>query len=314
MNTRPPLNFENSARENFWLKKTRILRGLANLLIYRRLSLFLTDKGAGRLKKVNAKFSKGVDFWKFRVLTERRLEAKNSKKMRKICTEWVLVCKKLTYFNSRRLVESSSWGLKKGAFRAKMDAPRRTFFSGHFEHYFFDESQMLPPHAFSRIRLDKASRSFFSCLRRRQRKESSRLFQLSFPFLRECPWMNREWFINNIRVSFMLIRVAPQADNESRFIYVYAVCIPVNNSRWPFFWKNIIRIPWRFRFLFVTLQPTQPVPSRGRAGQCENWKSFWGHHAARRAGQRGKRRLTDVTVLWVQTSQTWIFAQEVMQR
>ena len=62
MNTRPPLNFENSARATFWLKKTRNLRGFAKWLEYRRLCLFLAVKGVRRLKKVNAKFSKGVDF------------------------------------------------------------------------------------------------------------------------------------------------------------------------------------------------------------------------------------------------------------
>ena len=151
--------------------------------------LILKENGSGRQKKVNAKFSKGVDFWKFRVLTERRIEAKKLQKNEKNLHGMGVGVQKLTYFNSRRLVESSSWGLKKGAFRAKMDAPRRTFFSGNFEHYFFDESQMLPPptrsveFAWTRLR----GRSFLACGAGREKSRpgcSSCLF-LSYANVRE---------------------------------------------------------------------------------------------------------------------------------
>ena len=90
--------------------------------------IILAKKGGGRLKKVNAKFSKGVDFWKFGVLTEEGFEAKIGKKMAWFLRRMGVVVQKLTFFNPRQRGETASWGQKKGDFRARMTPQDELFF------------------------------------------------------------------------------------------------------------------------------------------------------------------------------------------
>ena len=88
----------------------------------------MEKKGGGRLKKVNAKFSKGVDFWKFGVLTEEQVEAKKWQKNAKNLHRTGRDVQELTFFNSRRSVEFASEGQKTVDFWSRIALQDELFF------------------------------------------------------------------------------------------------------------------------------------------------------------------------------------------
>ena len=105
----------------------------------------LAKKGGGTLKKVNAKFSKGVDFWKLDVLTEAGVKAKKRQKIVKILHRMGIGAQKLTYFNPRQRVESASKRQKRGDFRARITLQDELFFVVILNTIFMMTPMCYPP-------------------------------------------------------------------------------------------------------------------------------------------------------------------------
>ena len=78
-----------------------------------------SEKSDGRLKKVNAKFSKGVDFWKFGVLTEAGVEEKKWQKNARNLHRRTIGVQKLTFLILVGVANRLSKGSKKGDFWAR---------------------------------------------------------------------------------------------------------------------------------------------------------------------------------------------------
>ena len=119
MNTRPPLNFENSARENFGLKKREFWEVL---LISCSIGVYVCFAKIWRLFVFKSQRQIFKRRWLLKIWCAYRSRCwgkkwqKNAKKLHRMgaCAQ------KLTYFNPQQSGKSASEGSKKGVFRAKM--------------------------------------------------------------------------------------------------------------------------------------------------------------------------------------------------
>ena len=87
----------------------------------------LAKFGDFSISKVNAKFSKGVDFWKFGELTEEDVEAKKWQKIAKNLHRMGTDVQKLAYLSPRQHGETALSGSEKADFRARITPQAELF-------------------------------------------------------------------------------------------------------------------------------------------------------------------------------------------
>ena len=132
MNTQPSPEFKNFARENFWPKKKRILRGSAKSLCSRRLRKIWKNFQAFRFQKSTPFENLALTFEKLAWLKLSKTRQKNAKKAaqnRLFVQFWPLPH---TFFT----VATPPPRPKTPIFHSRMLPNRELFSCGDFEHYF----------------------------------------------------------------------------------------------------------------------------------------------------------------------------------